>query len=199
MKVVDYFSTRHQFFIGLCLRRTHDLSQSASANFGHQVRLDASSCARERFCDPQSIIIFVRASAPQCRRCRINHRMVVSIQRSYRGAFLQRDVVVDKPHSNNGVRDDTKRTVVVLRSVACAKSMSCVFFCSMWACLDAFGFVILYVKYMVMSRRFWFRRSVCQSLGDEVRELSLTESIKYHLNAPAMFFLAGSSPRSSCF
>ena len=35
---------------------------------------------------------------------------------------------VDMPHSNNGMRDDTKRTVVVLRSVACAKSMSCVFF-----------------------------------------------------------------------
>ena len=68
--VVDYFSTRHQFFIDVYLRRTHDLSQSASANLLHQVRLDAISFARERLCDPQSIILFVRASAPQCHRCR---------------------------------------------------------------------------------------------------------------------------------
>ena len=174
------FFYKTQCFIGLCLRRTHDLSQSASANLLHQVRLDASSCARERLCDPQSIIIFVRAasanfghqvrldaisfarerlcdpqsiiifvraSAPQCHRCR-------SHQASY-GCEYPEELSRCFSAKGRGLLTCHTRTMerVIIRNALwlfCGawpvQSPCLVFFCSMWSCLDAFGFVVLCVN-----------------------------------------------------
>ena len=90
-----------------------------------------------------------------------------------------------------GMRDDTKRTVVVLRSVACAESMYCVFFA-----VCGHVSTLLVSSFCVSILREGGKRIVI----DRVNQVPFERSGPcFYMPVASVFSLVGSSPRSSCF
>ena len=170
---MSFFSTRHKTPIDLVLRSRHVLSvrlhllisRASGTTSRPQLRVE-TPLRSNLLCQSCPPLFFVTAHAPQCHRRRNNPCMVVSIRRSVRGAFLMRsrDTVCCgavcwskflkyQPHSNKCMSGYGTHWSWFAERV-CAE-----FF---------FVTVALFFCSLVISRRFWCRRFVVESAGEEV-------------------------------